>query len=308
MSILVIAEVQDNHIHPATYVAVNAAQVIGEDIHVIVATQEGLDLASTCARISGVTQVLSVQSDIFKNPVPENLANQVLQVAAQYSHIIMASTSFGKATLPRIAARLDVEQISEVTKIIDKNTFECPIYAGNVILTVKSEQNQHVFTVRTTAFEMAKQTGNATIKALPAVSDFGKSVFIKAKQEKKERPDLSSAKYVVAGGQGVGSKENFQLIEQLADKLGAAIGASRAAVDAGFVGNDLQVGQTGKIIAPQLYIAIGISGAVQHMAGIKDAKVVVAINNNPDAPIFLSSDYGIVGDLNELVPQLIQAV
>lgn len=308
MPILVIAEHDSSKIKKSTLNAVTAALQIGEDVHLLVAGSNCQVAVEDAVAIKGVTKVLKAESPAFENNLPEVLANQILLIAKNYSHLLIAATSSGKAVMPRVAARLDVEQISEVTRVISADTFERPIFAGNAIATVQSDDAIKVLTVRTTAFAPAEKGNAATVENISAVDGFAKSSFLSLQTEKSDRPELSSARIVVAGGQGVGSKENFRLIEQLADKLGAAIGASRAAVDSGFVSNELQVGQTGKIIAPDLYIAVGISGAVQHVAGIKDAKTIVAINQDTDAPIFLTADYGIVGDLNEIVPQLIAAL
>ncbi|MCF0234708.1 MAG: electron transfer flavoprotein subunit alpha/FixB family protein, partial [Thermoguttaceae bacterium] len=265
-------------------------------------------VAADAATVAGVGKVVSVTSAAFENLLPETLANQILAVCGGYTHLLMGATSLGKATMPRVAAKLGCSMVSEATKVISPESFERAVYAGNAIATVETTEDVKVMTVRPAAFSPAEKTGSAAIETAAAVEAFAKTKFVSKVSEKSARPELSSAKMVVAGGAGVGSKENFVLIERLADKLGAAIGASRAAVDAGFVGNDLQIGQTGKIIAPDLYICAGISGAVQHVAGIKDAKTVVAINQDIDAPIFLSADYGIVGDLNELLVQLIDAI
>lgn len=309
MSILVIAEHDNRSLKNSTLNAVSAALLCGQDVHLLVAGYQCRNAADEAAKISGVSKVLMADAVSLDHALPENVAEQVLAIASGYSHILAPATSFGKAFMPRVAARLDVEQISEITRVVSENTFERPIYAGNAIATVQSGDPVKVVTVRTTAFAPAeKMNGTAPVESIAAVAGSGKSSYVSSQTDQSSRPELSSAKIVVAGGQGVGSAENFRLIEQLADKLGAAIGASRAAVDAGYVSNDLQVGQTGKIVAPDLYIAVGISGAIQHVAGIKDSKTIVAINQDPDAPIFLTADYGIVGDLNELVPQLIAAL
>ena len=308
MPILVIAEHDNHSLKSVTSSAISAALACGQDVHLLVAGYQCRQAADEAATIAGVAKVLLADAASLEHGLPENTAEQILSVASTYSHLVAPATSFGKAVMPRVAAKLDVEQISEVTKVISADSFERPIYAGNAIATVRSFDPIKVITVRTTAFAPAEKGNSAPIETVAAVSGSNKSVYQSRRTDKSSRPELSSAKIVVAGGQGVGSAENFRLLEQLADKLGAAIGASRAAVDAGYVANDLQVGQTGKIVAPDLYIAIGISGAIQHVAGIKDAKTIVAINQDPDAPIFLSADYGIVGDLNELVPQLVAAL
>lgn len=308
MPILVIAEHDNQFLKNSTYNAVSAAVLCAQDIHVLVAGSQCENAANEAAAISGVAKVLRIDAAELEHGLTENVVAQILPIARNYSHILAGATSFGKAVLPRVAARLDVNQISEITKVISADTFERPIYAGNAIATVQSFDPVKVLTVRTTAFAPAEKGNSAPVEPVAAVPGNGKVSYLSRQVDKSSRPELSSAKIVVAGGQGVGSAENFRLVEQLADKLGAAIGASRSAVDAGFIANDLQVGQTGKIVAPDLYIAIGISGAIQHVAGIKDAKTIVAINQDVDAPIFLTADYGIVGDLNELVPQLIAAL
>lgn len=309
MSILVIAEHDNQSLKNSTLNTVAAALSCGQDVHVLVAGYQCRQAAETAATIAGISKVLIVDAERLDHMLPENVAEQILTIAAGYSHILAPATSFGKSVMPRVAARLDVEQISEITRVISPDTFERPIYAGNAIATVQSNDTIKVLTVRTTAF-MPAASGEISVpvEAIQAVAGMDKSLYLSTQVDKSSRPELSSAKIVVAGGQGVGSADNFKLIERLADKLGAAVGASRAAVDAGYVSNDLQIGQTGKIVAPDLYIAVGISGAIQHVAGIKDSKVIVAINQDPDAPIFLTADYGIVGDLNELVPQLVNAL
>ncbi|MGN0917966.1 MAG: electron transfer flavoprotein subunit alpha/FixB family protein [Oxalobacter sp.] len=308
MPILVIAEHDNQQIKNSTLNTITAARQIGEDIHLLVAGAGCKQAAENGATVKGVAKVLLADASALAHGLPENLAEQVLAIARDYTHLLVPASSFGKAVMPRIAAKLDVEQVSEITKVVASDTFERPIYAGNAIATVQSTDAIKALTVRTTAFAPAEKGNAAPVKKIDAVTGTGKAIFQSAQSDKSDRPELSSARVVVAGGQGIGSKENFKLVEQLADRLSAAIGASRAAVDAGYVSNELQIGQTGKIIAPDLYIAVGISGAVQHVAGIKDAKTIVAINQDADAPIFLTSDYGIVGDLNEVVPQLISAL
>lgn len=310
MPILVIAEHDSSQVRNSTLSTITAAVQCGEDIHLLIAGSNCQKAAEDSTTIKGITKILVADAPSFDHQLPENLAEQVLTIAQGYSHLLVPATSFGKAVMPRIAAKLDIEQVSDITRIITPNTFERPIYAGNAIATVQTSDAIKALTVRTTAFAPAEKNNEvpAPIENITAIPGTDRTIFLSAQTDKSDRPELSSARIVVAGGQGIGSKENFRLIEQLADRLGAAIGASRAAVDAGYVSNELQVGQTGKIIAPDLYIAVGISGAVQHIAGIKDAKTIVAINQDADAPIFLSADYGIVGDLNEVVPQLIAAL
>ncbi len=308
MPILVVAEHDNQSLKNGTYHAVSAAALCGQDIHVLVAGSACRSAAEKAADIAGVTRVLMVDAGSLEHGLPEDVAAQVSSIAAGYSHILVGATSFGKAMMPRVAAKLDVNQISEITKVVSADTFERPVYAGNAIATVQSSDPVKVITVRTTAFAPAAGGNSAPVEQVTAVAGNGKSSYLSHQVDKSHRPELSSAKIIVAGGQGVGSAENFKLIGQLADKLGGAVGASRSAVDAGFISNDLQVGQTGKIVAPDLYIAVGISGAVQHVAGIKDARTIVVINQDPDAPIFLTADYGIVGDLNVLVPELIAAL
>lgn len=309
MPILVVAEHDNQSLKNGTYHAVSAAALCGQDIHVLVAGSACQGVAEKAAKMAGVAKVLVADAPHLEHGLPEDVAAQVLSITGEYSHILVGATSFGKAMMPRVAAKLDVNQISEITKVVSVDTFERPVYAGNAIATVQSSDPVIVITVRTTAFAPAVEDGSAApVEPVAAVAGNGKSSYLSHQVDKSHRPELSSAKIVVAGGQGVGSAENFRLIEQLADKLGAAVGASRSAVDAGFISNDLQVGQTGKIVAPDLYIAVGISGAVQHVAGIKDARTIVVINQDPDAPIFLTADYGIVGDLNKLVPELIAAL
>ncbi len=310
MPILVIAEHDSSQVRNSTLSTITAAAQCGEDIHLLIAGSDCQKAAEDSATIQGITKILLADAPSLAHQLPENLAEQVLTIAEDYTHLLVPATAFGKALMPRIAAKLDIEQLSEITRVIAPDTFERPIYAGNAIATIQTADAIKALTVRTTAFAPAEKgnTVSVPIEKITPVPGTDRTVFLSVKSDKTDRPELSSARVVVAGGQGIGSKENFKLIEQLADRLGAAIGASRAAVDAGYVSNELQVGQTGKIIAPDLYIAIGISGAVQHIAGIKDAKTIVAINQDADAPIFLAADYGIVGDLNEVVPQLVAAL
>jgi electron transfer flavoprotein alpha subunit len=310
MTALVIAEHDNQSIKAATLNTVAAAAQCGGDVHVLVAGPTARAAADAAAKIAGVTKVLLADAPYFGDGLAENVAEQALAIANDYSHILAPATPYGKNILPRVAAKLDVAQISEISKVDAPDTFERPIYAGNAIATVKSEDKIKVITVRGTAFDAAAaEGGSAAVETLPAVADAGVSQFVSREVAKSDRPELTAAKIIVSGGRGVGSGENYtKVLTPLADKLGAALGASRAAVDAGFVPNDYQVGQTGKIVAPQLYIAVGISGAIQHLAGMKDSKVIVAINKDAEAPIFSVADYGLVGDLNTVVPELVAAL
>lgn len=305
MTTLVIAEHDNASLKGSTLNTVTAATQCGGEVHILVAGSNAGAVAEAAAQIAGVTKVLHADASYFADGLAENIAEQVLAIAGSYSHILAPATAYGKNILPRVAAKLDVSQISEITKVDAPDTFERPIYAGNAIATVQSTDAVKVITVRTTGFDAAANGGSAAVESISAVADSGKSVFVSREVAKSDRPELTAAKIIVSGGRGMGSGDNFKLLEPLADKLGAAMGASRAAVDAGFVPNDWQVGQTGKIVAPQLYIAVGISGAIQHLAGMKDSKTIVAINKDPEAPIFSVADYGIVGDLFEVVPQLV---
>ncbi|WP_427312793.1 electron transfer flavoprotein subunit alpha/FixB family protein [Cupriavidus sp. H39] len=310
MTALVIAEHDNQSIKAATLNTVTAAAECGGDVHVLVAGANAKAAADAAAKIAGVTKVLLADAAYFGDGLAENVAEQALAIANDYSHILAPATPYGKNILPRVAAKLDVAQISEISKVDAPDTFERPIYAGNAIATVKSEDKIKVITVRGTAFDAAAaEGGSAAVETLPAVADAGVSQFVSREVAKSDRPELTAAKIIVSGGRGVGSGENYtKVLTPLADKLNAALGASRAAVDAGFVPNDYQVGQTGKIVAPQLYIAVGISGAIQHLAGMKDSKVIVAINKDAEAPIFSVADYGLVGDLNTVVPELVAAL
>ncbi|CAJ0789386.1 Electron transfer flavoprotein subunit alpha [Ralstonia psammae] len=310
MTALVIAEHDNQSIKAATLNTVAAAAQCGGDVHVLVAGAGCGAAAQAAAQIAGVTKVLVADAPQFADGLAENVAEQALAIAGNYSHILAPATAYGKNILPRVAAKLDVAQLSDITKVDSPDTFERPIYAGNAIATVQSADKVKVITVRGTAFDPAAATGgSAATENLSAVADAGISQFVSREVTKSDRPELTAAKIIVSGGRGVGSGENYtKVLTPLADKLGAALGASRAAVDAGFVPNDYQVGQTGKIVAPQLYIAVGISGAIQHLAGMKDSKVIVAINKDPEAPIFQVADYGLVGDLNTVVPELVTAV
>jgi electron transfer flavoprotein alpha subunit len=306
MTALVIAEHDNGSLKASTLNTVTAAAQCGGDVHVLVAGHHCDAAAAAAAQIAGVSKVLVADADAFANGLAENVAAQALAIAKHYSHVLAPATAYGKNILPRVAAALDVGQISEITKVDAPDTFERPIYAGNAIATVQSIDPIKVITVRTTGFDAAATGGSAAIEKLETVADGGKSAFVSRELAKSDRPELTAAKVIVSGGRGMGSGENFKILEPLADKLGAAMGASRAAVDAGYVPNDWQVGQTGKIVAPQLYIAVGISGAIQHLAGMKDSKTIVAINKDPEAPIFSVADYGLVGDLFEAVPALIK--
>lgn len=306
MVALVIAEHDNGSLKGATHHTVTAAVQCGGDVHILVAGSGCGAAAEAAAQIAGVSKVLVADAPHFADGLAENVAEQILAIASSYSHILAPATAYGKNILPRVAAKLDVAQISEITKVDSPDTFERPIYAGNAIATVQSSDSVKVITVRGTAFDSAAAGGSAAIEAIAAVADAGTSSFVGRELAKSDRPELTAAKVIVSGGRGIGSADNFKILEPLADKLGAAMGASRAAVDAGFVPNDWQVGQTGKIVAPTLYIAVGISGAIQHLAGMKDSKVIVAINKDPEAPIFSVADYGLVGDLFEAVPELVK--
>jgi len=306
MAILVIAEHDNTSIKAATLNAVSAATRIGSDVDLLVAGSACSAAADAAAKVAGVNKVLLADAPHYAEQSPENLAALVVANAAAYAHIVAAATTVGKNFMPRIAALLDVAQISEIVAVETPDTFVRPIYAGNVLATVQSSDAVKVITVRTTAFEAAGEGGSAAVESLAAGPDLAQSKLLGRELTKSARPELTAAKIIVSGGRGMGNGDNFhQLLEPLADKLGAALGASRAAVDAGFVPNDYQVGQTGKIVAPQLYIAVGISGAIQHLAGMKDSKVIVAINKDAEAPIFQVADYGLVGDLFEVLPTLL---
>jgi len=310
MTSLVIAEHDNAHIKGATLNTVTAAAACGGDVHVLVAGANAAAAAKAAAQIAGVAKVIHADGAQFEHGLAENVAAQVLAIAGNYSHILFPATASGKNVAPRVAAKLDVAQISDITKVDAPDTFERPIYAGNAIATVQSADKVKVLTVRTTAFDPAAATGgSAAVETASAAADAGKSKFLGQEIAANDRPELTAAKIIVSGGRAMGSSEKFHaVLEPLADKLGAAIGASRAAVDAGYAPNDLQVGQTGKIVAPQLYIACGISGAIQHLAGMKDSKVIVAINKDPEAPIFSVADYGLEADLFAVVPELAGAL
>jgi electron transfer flavoprotein alpha subunit len=306
MASLVIAEHDNASIKGATLNTVTAAIACGGDVHVLVAGANAGEAAKAAAQIAGVAKVIHADGEQFAHGLAENVAAQVLAIASNYSHILFPATAGGKNVAPRVAAKLDVAQISDITKVDAKDTFERPIYAGNAIATVQSSDSTMVITVRTTAFDPAAATGgSAAVESATGVADSGKSSFVGSEIAKSDRPELTAAKIIVSGGRALGSSEKFnEVLTPLADKLGAALGASRAAVDAGYAPNDWQVGQTGKIVAPQLYVACGISGAIQHLAGMKDSKVIVAINKDPEAPIFSVADYGLEADLFTAVPEL----
>ena len=307
MSTLILADHDNASLKPATLNAITAAQQIGGDLHVLVAGANAAPAAQAAARVHGVAKVLHAEASYLASPVAENIAATIVALvqAGGYSHVLAAATGFGKRVAPRVAALLDVAQVSEIISVVSPDTFVRPIYAGSAFATVQSKDAVKVITVRATGFDAAPATGGtAVIETVAAAPDTGLTRVIGQELTKSDRPELTSARVVVSGGRGLGSGENFKMLEALAEKLNAAIGASRAAVDAGYVPNDYQVGQTGKIVAPDLYVAIGISGAIQHLAGMKDSKVIVAINKDPEAPIFQIADYGLVGDLFQLVPQL----
>lgn len=310
MTSLVIAEHDNASIKGATLNTVTAAAQCGGDVHVLVAGANAGAAAAAAAKIAGVSKVLHADGDAFAHGLAENVAAQVLAVASSYSHILFPATASGKNVAPRVAAKLDVGQISDITKVVSADTFERPIYAGNAIATVQSGDATKVVTVRTTGFDAAAATGgSAAVESVAAAAGNGRAAYVGSEIAKNDRPELTAAKIIVSGGRALGSSEKFtEVMTPLADKLGAAIGASRAAVDAGYAPNDLQVGQTGKIVAPQLYVACGISGAIQHLAGMKDSKVIVAINKDPEAPIFSVADYGLEADLFVAVPALIAAL
>jgi electron transfer flavoprotein alpha subunit len=304
MTALVIAEHDNNTLKGGTANAVAAAAKMGGDVHVLVAGSGAKGAAEAASKLAGVSKVLHVEGAQYAGGLAENYAALVVPMAKGYSHVVASASAFGKNCMPRIAALLDVAQISEISAVESPDTFVRPIYAGNAFATVKSADPIKVVTVRATGFDPAPATGSASVESMAAGPDKGQSKVLSQELTKSARPELGGARRVVSGGRGLASGENFKMLESLADKLGAAIGASRAAVDSGYVPNDYQVGQTGKIVAPELYIAIGISGAIQHLAGMKDSKVIVAINKDPEAPIFQVADYGLVGDLFVIVPEL----
>ncbi|NEI36078.1 electron transfer flavoprotein subunit alpha/FixB family protein [Rhizobium leguminosarum] len=309
MTILLLADHDNASLSDQTAKALTAASKIGGDIHVLVAGKAAKPAADAAAKLAGVSKVLLAESDELANNLAEPLADLIVSLAGSYDTIISAATSVGKNVLPRVAALLDVAQVSEIIEVISSDTFKRPIYAGNAIQTVQASDAKKVITVRTASFASAPEGGSATVEAIPAVSDPGLSTFVGDALSASDRPELTSAKIIISGGRALGSAEKFkEVILPLADKLGAAVGASRAAVDAGYAPNDWQVGQTGKVVAPQLYIACGISGAIQHLAGMKDSKVIVAINKDEEAPIFQVADYGLVADLFEALPELQKAL
>ncbi|MCE8024906.1 MULTISPECIES: electron transfer flavoprotein subunit alpha/FixB family protein [Halomonadaceae] len=304
MSILVLAEHHDGQLAGATAHVVAAAKAIGGDIDVLVAGENVGAVAEAAAKLDGVSKVRVADNAVYAHQLAEPMGALLAELAGGYSHVLAAATTTGKNVLPRVAALKDVSQISEIVEVVDADTFKRPIYAGNAIATVKSADSLKVITVRSTGFDAVGEGGSAAVENVDIVADNSQSSFVKQELAQSDRPELAAAKVVISGGRGMGSGENFKLLDGIADKLGAAIGASRAAVDAGFVPNDMQVGQTGKIVAPELYIAVGISGAIQHLAGMKDSKVIVAINKDEEAPIFQVADYGLVGDLFQILPEL----
>ena len=305
MSVLVYAEHDNAALNKVTLSVVAAAKAIGGDITVLVAGKGCGAVAEEAAKVDGVSKVLCADNEAYEHQLAENVGDLVAEVAADYTHVLAAATTTGKNFAPRTAALLDVAQVSEISEVIDADTFKRPIYAGNAIATVKSADAKKVITVRGTSFDaVAAEGGSAAVEALDVAKNAGTSSFVGEELAKSDRPELTSAEIVISGGRGMGNGDNFEILYKLADKLGAGVGASRAAVDAGFVPNDMQVGQTGKIVAPNLYVAVGISGAIQHLAGMKDSKVIVAINKDEEAPIFQVADYGLVADLFEAVPEL----
>ncbi len=308
MSTLVIAQHDNAALNSATLNSVTAATQIGGDVHVLVAGSGAEAVAQEAAKISGVAKVLHADADHYKDAVSVELSDLVVSLAGDYSHILVAATTSGKDLLPRVGALLDVAQISDIIAVESADTFKRPIYAGNAIATVQSSDAIKLLTVRPTGFDAAGTDGSAEVVSVEATAAVANTSVVGRELTVSERPELASAEIVVSGGRGVGSSENFKIIESLADKLGAAVGASRAAVDAGYVPNDYQVGQTGKVVAPALYVAVGISGAIQHLAGMKDSKVIVAINKDEEAPIFQVADYGLVADLFEAVPEMVSSL
>jgi electron transfer flavoprotein alpha subunit len=309
MAVLILAQHDNQTLDPAVLHAVTAAAALPGPMHVLVAGAECGAVAEAAAKIAGIEKVIRVEHSAYANPVAEDLTPLVVAMAADYDYVLAASTTFGRNLLPRVAALLDTAQLSDIVEVVSPSTFRRYVYAGNALTTVESKDTKRVITVRTTTFEAAPaEGGSAEIATVAAVDPAGLARFVGREVQSSARPDLTSARVVVSGGRGIGSAENFSIVEALADTLGAAVGASRAAVDAGYAPNDWQVGQTGKIVAPDLYIAVGISGAIQHLAGMKDSKVIVAINKDEEAPIFQVADYAIVGDLFKLVPELTEAL
>jgi electron transfer flavoprotein alpha subunit len=309
MNILVIAEHDNNELKSSTLNTITAAHKLSSDIDVLVAGSEVAEVSKQAAVIENIKSVISVDDPIYKNFLAEDFGNLVASMGDKYSYILAPATTFGKNFLPRVAAKLDVQQISDIISVESEDTFKRPIYAGSCIATVKSSDPIKVISVRTTAFDAANVTdAEVSVESKDSQNSMGNATFVKDELAESDRPELTAAEIIVSGGRALGSSENFEIIESLADKLGAAVGASRAAVDAGYVPNDYQVGQTGKIVAPSLYIAVGISGAIQHLAGMKDSKVIVAINKDEDAPIFQVADYGLVGDLFEAIPELTDSI
>jgi electron transfer flavoprotein alpha subunit len=304
MSVLIIAEHEHGVLKSDTAKVVSATQKLGKSITVLVAGLNVSEVAAAASKIEGVSNVIVADNAVFEHQLAENLADLVVELAGDYTHIFAAATTTGKNFMPRVAALLDKVQISDIIDVIDENTFKRPIYAGNAIATVQSNEDKHIVTVRSSAFDVAGEQTAAVVSSIDAVKENTLSSFVSQQETESERPELTAANVIISGGRGMQNGDNFALLNGIADKLGAAIGASRAAVDAGFVPNDMQVGQTGKIVAPQLYIAVGISGAIQHLAGMKDSKVIVAINKDPDAPIFQVADYGLVADLFDVLPEL----
>ena len=304
MTVLVYAEHDNAHLKAETAKLVNAATAMADDVHLLVAGEGAGDVAAEAAKLSGVSKVIHVDDAAYKEQLAENVSALVLSMAKDYSHVLAAATTTGKNFMPRVAALLDVAQISDIIAVVSADTFVRPIYAGNAIATVQSEDAIKVLTVRASAFDAATSNGSAEVVTIAALPASEQASFVSQELTESERPELTAADVIISGGRGMQNGDNFVLLNGIADKLGAAIGASRAAVDAGFVPNDMQVGQTGKIVAPQLYIAVGISGAIQHLAGMKDSKVIVAINKDEEAPIFQVADYGLVGDLFEVLPEL----
>ena len=309
MAALVLAEHDQHSLKMATHHAVSAAKQCTNEVDILIVGDDVDAIAQEASKIEGVRKVIYANAPHFANQLPEVVAEQILALASSYVYFLAPATAHGKSVMPRVAAKLDVAQLSDITKVVSPDQFERPIYAGNAIATVQTIDSKKVITVRTTNFDPANTGGSCSIESITTSEPFATSQFIGRELTKSDRPELAAAKIIVSGGRGLGSAEKYkELIEPLADKLGAALGASRAAVDAGYVPNDYQVGQTGKIVAPQLYIAVGISGAIQHLAGMKDSKVIVAINKDPDAPIFGVADYGLVGDLFTLVPELTNSI